>query len=98
MSSPITPCGPESVVMKPIFSFCCANAGAAATSAAMSPTNGARNGLRTDVPPRLLGQRRAFSGHGRRPVYQKKEGGSEDREGRRGKGEEGREKEGRRRG
>ncbi len=37
MCSPITPWGPDSVVMKPIFTFCCAVAGAAATSAAAMP-------------------------------------------------------------
>src|SRR5258706_341134 len=37
MYSPTTPWGPDSVVMKPIFTFCCASAGAAATSAAPIP-------------------------------------------------------------
>ena len=33
MCSPITPFGPESVVMKPIFTFCCAAAGPTKASA-----------------------------------------------------------------
>src|SRR5882762_11971024 len=37
MYSPTTPWGPDSVVMKPIFTFCCASAGATATSAAAVP-------------------------------------------------------------
>jgi hypothetical protein len=36
MYSPMTPCGPDSVVMNPIFTFCCAAAGAAETSAAIA--------------------------------------------------------------
>ena len=40
MNSPITPCGPEKVLMKPILSFCCcASAGAVSdtvTAAAMA--------------------------------------------------------------
>jgi len=47
MNWPITPCGPENVLMKPILSFCCcACAGAAKESAAaMAPATRARLGL-----------------------------------------------------
>src|SRR5262245_26562923 len=41
MCSPMAPCGPDKVVMKPIFTVC-ADAGATPTTAAKSPANTAR--------------------------------------------------------
>src|SRR5204863_3342673 len=48
MSSPMTPCGPESVVMKPILTFsCCAAVGATTTAAAISAKPRDRGNVRT---------------------------------------------------
>src|SRR5438034_6780506 len=58
MCLPMTPAGPESEVMKPIFTVSAA-AGAAATTAARSPTKTARPRVRTRVPPPGQARRRA---------------------------------------
>src|SRR5947209_2020072 len=57
MYSPTTPWGPDSVVMNPIFTFCCASAGPEARSAAAKPIATVLSVLFLMIPIPPFGQR-----------------------------------------